>query len=236
MKKIIICLLLLTTITSCNKTLDLSTLDIGSEAELYNLESNKNLESNILKGHYEWKNVNGKNTLVSINNGEEVTNYHEINDVKNQFNYGEIPTDSTWDSKIVVYKDKIAEVNATFSNENAFKLIETVLKKLGKPAKIVTDITGFNENMDEKIYSNFKKAFPLETKLQKDSASVDKQLTYPRNILWDKQNDITIIGIYLNNDGTIRLEYKIMSKQAYFEGVLYPPALAENPFYEHLVK
>lgn len=233
MKKTIILLFLLT-ITSCNKALDLSTLDLGGDAKQYNLENNKNLDKTILKGHYEWKKIDGKNALTTIDNGEKVTKYLEINNVKNQFNYIEIPTDSTWDSKIVVYKDKIAEVNAKFSNKNAFKLIETVLKKLGKPSKIVTDITGFNENMDEKIYSNFKKFFPLETKLQNDSSYVDKQLTYPRNILWDKKNDIAIVGIELYNDGKLRLEFRIMSKQAYFDGVLYPPALPQSPFYEYL--
>ena len=232
MKKIIFFLFVITAF-SCNKTIDLSKLELGSNSQQYNLDKNKNLEKNILKGHSEWKNIDGKITLTTIDNGEIVTNYHEINKVKNQFNYSGIQTDSTWDSKIVVYKDEIAEVNAVFSNDNSFKIIQILLKKLGEPTKIYNETTGFDNNRNQSIYSNFKKFFPKNTSLEKDSIYVDKQLTYPRNILWNKEKTITILGVYLDND-KIRLDYKTMSKKAYFDRVLYPAPTENTPFYEYL--
>lgn len=232
MKKIIIFLFLII-LYSCNKTLDLSTVALGNNPQLYDLENNQNLEKNVLKGHYGWKNIDGKNTLTTVDNGEVVTNYHEINKIKNQFNYAGVQTDSTWDVKIVVYKDEIAEVNAIFSNENSFKFIEKLLKNLGEPTKIYNEKTGFDEHRDQNIYSNFKKYFPKNTNLEKDSIYVDKQLTYPRNILWDKEKSITILGIYLDND-KIRLDYKTMLKKAYFDRVLYPVPTQNSPFYEYL--
>jgi hypothetical protein len=226
--------LFLIILCSCSKTLDLSTLVLGSNAEQYDLEHNQNLEKNALKGHYEWKDIDGKKTLTTVDNGEIVTNYHEVNKIKNQFNYLGIPTDSTWDVKIVVYKDKIAEVNATFSNENSFKLIEKLLKNLGEPTKIYNETTGFGEHRNQNIYSNFKKYFPKSTNLEKDSIYVDKQLTHPINVLWDKENNITTIGIYLDSDDKLRLVFGTMSKKAYFDRVLYPVATENSPFYDYL--
>lgn len=172
--------------------------------------------------------------IITVNNGEIVTNYHEINKIKNQFHYRGVPTDSTWDVKIVIYKNKIAEVNATFSNENSFKLIENLLKTLGEPTKINNDKTDFGNHRNKNIYSNFKKYFPKNTNLEKDSINVDKQLTHPREVLWDKKNSITTIGIYLGNDDKIRLVFANMSKKAYFDRVLYPAPTENSPFYDYL--
>jgi hypothetical protein len=233
MRKIIV-FLSLALLCSCSKPLDLATLELGSDAKQYNLENNQYLETNSLKGHYEWKDIHGKKTLTTVDNGEIVTNYHEINKIKNQFNYQGVSTDSTWDVKIVVYKNKIAEVNATFSNENSFKLIENLLKKLGEPTQISKDKTDFGEHRNQNIYSNFKKYFPKNTNLEKDSINVDKQLTHPREILWDKKNSITTIGIYLDNDDKIRLVFANMSKKAYFDRVLYPAPTENSPFYDYL--
>lgn len=219
---------------SCNKTLDLSTLILGSNAEKYNLDNNQNLEKYVLKGHYEWKNINGKKTCVTVDNGEIVTNYSQINDVKSEFSYFEIPTDSAWDVKIIVYKDKIAEVDATFSNENSFKFIEQLLKNLGEPTKIYNEKIAFGGHRNQNIYSNFKKYFPKNTNLEKDSGYVDKQLTYPRNVLWDKKNHITIIETYLDNDDKLRFIFRAMTKKAYEDRVLSPSPTKNNPFYKYL--
>lgn len=233
MRKIIV-FLSLVLLCSCSKPLDLATLEPGNDAKQYNLENNQYLEANSLKGHYEWKDIHGKKTLITVNNGEIVTNYHEINKIKNQFHYRGVPTDSTWDVKIVIYKNKIAEVNATFSNENSFKLIENLLKTLGEPTKINNDKTDFGNHRNKNIYSNFKKYFPKNTNLEKDSINVDKQLTHPREVLWDKKNSITTIGIYLGNDDKIRLVFANMSKKAYFDRVLYPAPTENSPFYDYL--
>jgi hypothetical protein len=218
----------------CNNVLDISTLELGSNAQQYDLENNKNLEKNILKGHYEWKNVGEKKTLTTVDNGEKIINYYEINKFKNQFNYSGVPTDSTWDVKIVVYNDEIAEINVTFSKENSFQFIETILKKLGNPSEISCDITHLNKNIDKKIYYNFKKYFPKDTELKKDSSYVDKKLTYPRSVLWDKEKSIIILSIFLENDGELRLVYSALSKKPFFERVLYPAPQKEAPFYEYL--
>lgn len=54
--------------------------------------------------------------------------------------------DLIWDVKIVVYKNKIVEVNVIFLNENSFKFIEKLLKNLGEFIKIYNEKIGFGEN------------------------------------------------------------------------------------------
>ncbi|WP_192502029.1 hypothetical protein [Flavobacterium sp. PL002] len=237
MKKIIV-LLSFILLCSCNKTLDLSTLELGSNAKKHELESNKNLESEILKGHYEWKNINEKRTLITVDKGEEVTNYHEINKVKNQFNYSGIPTDSTWDVKIVVYKGEITEINARFAQENAFIFIEKILKKLGHPSKISFDTTILDSQIEKDIYLKLKKYFPKDTKRSKLPEYVDYQLKYPRDMLWDKDKVLYIVNIILDNRGNVSVNYRPMTKKACKDRVLYPAPLNEEkdriPFYEYL--
>lgn len=230
----IIAFLSLVILCSCNKNLDLSALILGSNADQYDLGNNQNLEKYVLKGHYEWKKVNGKQTPVTVDNGEIVTNYSQINEVKTEFNYFGISTDSTWDVKVIVYKNKVAEISATFSNENSFKFIEQLLKNLGEPTKIYTEKTGFGEHRNRNIYSNFKKYFPKNTNLEKDSSFVDKQLTHPRNILWNKKNNLTIIEVYLDNDDNLRFVFRTMAKEAYLDRVLSASPTKYNPFYEYL--
>ena len=235
MKKTILFLSLII-LYSCNKTLDLSAVELGSKADQYNLENNKNLDHNNLKGHYEWKTKNGKNTLISIDNGETITNYHEINKIKNQFNYSGIPTDSTWDVKIVVYQGKIAEVNARFAKNNAFLFLEKILRKLGTPSKIRFDTTTINDKSDKDIYLKLQKIFPKETKLNKSEIYIEEDLTYPRDILWDKDKVLYIINIII--DGKyFSVNYRPLTKKACKDRVLYPAPLEEeknnNPFYEY---
>lgn len=223
---------------SCSKPLDLSTLELGKDAKQYDLKNNKNLEIEILKGHYEWKNINGKTALTTVDKGEEVTNYHEINKIKNQFNYSGIPTDSTWNVKIVVYKEEITEINARFSEENAFMFIEKILKKLGHPSKISFDTQTFDTKIEKDIYLQLKKYFPNDTKRVKLPEYVDHQLTYPRDMLWNKDKVIYIVNVILDNNGNFSVNYRPMTKKACQDRVLYPAPIKEEkdriPFYEYL--
>jgi len=222
---------------SCSKPLDLSTLELGSDAKQYDLENNKNLEKNILKGHYEWK-KNDKKTLITVDNGEIVTNYHEINKLKNQINYLGIPTDSTWDVKIVVYKGEIAEINARFLQENAFTFIEKILKKLGQPSKINFSTETLDHKIEQDIYLKLKKCFPKDTKLEKLPEYANNRLTYPRDMLWNKNKTLYILNIILDNHGVFSVNYRPMTKKACQDRVLYPAPLKEQkdniPFYEYL--
>jgi hypothetical protein len=236
MKKTILFLALII-LYSCNNTLDLSTVELGNKADQYDLESNKNLEHNTLKGHYEWKKSADKNTLITVDNGEIITNYHEINKIKNQFNYSGIPTDSTWDVKIVVYKGEIAEVNARFAKENTFLFLGKILKKLGNPSKVNFDTATINNKSDREIYLKLHKFFPKETKLYKPEGIVGEDFTYPRDIIWDKDKVLYIVNIIMYSEN-FSVNYRPMTKKACKDRVLYPAPLPEQkdniPFYEYL--
>lgn len=234
MKQVII-FLFAVILYSCNKTVDLSTVEVGGDAQQYDLDSNKNLQQHTLQGYYGWQNINDKLVLTFVKKGEKTNNYLEINKLKNQFNYSGFPTDSTWDIKIVVYEGKIAEINATFSKESAFQVAESLIKKLGKPTFVNNETRNYDDKIDRSFYPNFKKYFPNDTDLKIDSLDYYKQFTHPRDVLWDNEKTITILGFYLDYEN-LRVEFKSMSRKAFFDNVLYPPPTEKNPFYEYFKK
>jgi hypothetical protein len=230
MKRVLFFLLALM-LLGCNKSLDLSTVELGSDANKYDLDSNESLEKNIQKGHYEWKKVDGNNTVITVDNGEKTVNYYEIGRLKNQFNYAGIPTDSTWDTKIVVYKGIIAEVNATIAKDKAFLFIENILKKLGTPSSIIDDSKSLKENIAKISYNKFHEFFPKNTKLVKGNLY---ELTYPSAMIWNKSEVLYILNFMLDTNGDVTITYRPMTKKACKDRVLYPAPQKESPFYEYL--
>jgi hypothetical protein len=225
MKRILFFLLALILI-GCNKSLDLSTVELGSDANKYELDKYTLLSKSQQKGHYEVQhkrddaslvlkdNVSGV-SLVLKDNGERVTNYVFIGDpITKQFNYDGIMIDPNSGVSLSVYEDKIAYMDLTVDYKSKFKLFDLLKNKLGEPIEIVN-----NERLLTDIDLDMQKLFleklPKETKVDKENGI----LSYPERLFWIKDN--IFYKLELNPSGkSIESSLTIISKRAFMDKII----------------
>ncbi|PQL92361.1 hypothetical protein [Apibacter adventoris] len=223
--KIFYWVFLFLTLISCNKSLDLSTIELGETAEKFDLNQYKILQKREYKGYYIVDTINGKADISMRDNGILTTEYFLDTDestIKKNFahklNYAGIPIDSSWGTKIIVYKNKIASLNIIAKEKYALDFADKLLRKLGKPTEIVSANQNIDKHKDSIVFNLFHKVFPAKTYwINKET----QELSFPNIIIWNKGNKLHVLTLTLDYNGTIRNMYFPITQEAYHDHVVF---------------
>ena len=210
------CFLLLLFLISCAKNLDLSKLELGKDAAIYNLGDYKSLS-----------------TIPSSSN--IVTEYSSKENLAQQINFSKIPIDGSFGINITIYKKKIASFRIVVKQQFSFEFAKKLMDILGKPTIILNDKETLNDSISTPIFNSFKSVFPDNTQWVKEEVNT---ISYPYLMLWDKDDIYYVFSLNIDgNDGRIRNQYYPLTKEAFRSNVVFGyqyPTQKESPLVNYL--
>ncbi len=205
----------------CVSKLDVGDIDVNDNVEKHRLDSYPSLNKIIMD--------------VELPDSTPLINYYTKENISSEdVHYNGIPVDSSWGFSTFVNKGKFVDLKFYAKEEYALTFANVLYKKLGNPSKILNDRQTLKDSI---TYNKFYSQFPNHTKWL-DGGTV-RQFSYPYAIFWNKPHMIHIFSLSVDYSGEIRNNYKIISKEAYRDGIFYAYGLFKNlpqdsPLYEYL--
>lgn len=219
MKKLLNLLILLMVISCTKKSLDLSKIAIGDDAENINLNIFRPTKTMQQFGHFELVQNGNELTLGLVDSGEKVTTYYFVNENVGDLNYLGYPVDSVLGAKIIVYNGKVEYIGSEFVQSSNDNLLGAIIENLGTPTEVIKNNI-LKETIDLDAYQILKSELSSYIIEKMEIEGSPSEIIYPQWMVWDKDNILYVLDIDpLNNYVNIGLH--IMSKKALKDKVIF---------------
>jgi hypothetical protein len=214
MKKLFLIILCLI-IVGCHKSeLDLSTIDLGADANKYNLDKISDL------------------SIVPDSPKKDLINY--FCEESKVLNYAKIPIDSSWSTHITVYKNKIASIEVHVKEKYVLDFAKKLIELHGKPTTIIKDNQNLDSSIKSSVYKKFKKVFPNDINWVDGEVN---NITFPSCLFWEKDDSYYLLFLDLESSGRIRNNYIPITKVALRANIIFGyvyPIPKDSPLYNFL--
>lgn len=220
--KIISVALIAFSLSSCsnNRVLDLSTIDFNKSSDEYELSSLSASKVVPQNGHYEIKQHQNGNVLLTVVDEGEKTMTYSFEDEKAiaHINYGGLPLDPTFGAQIGEYEGKVSFMSISTRSENIADFIAILKKKLGEPTEIISSQL-FTDRLKNNVVGQLSTVFPNEVE-NLVTEEEHKMTSFPEKIIWVEDNMIYQLMMTPGMDERTNTLH-VISKKAYRDRVFF---------------
>lgn len=213
MRNVLFFVLVIFSISCQKKPFDLSTLKLGNSAKEHDFDNN---------GYF--KKVPSSNEIIKT--------YSSIDN--KSFEYNGIPIDSSNITFVTISNNEVVSLQTSVKKEKTLELAKLLIEKLGKPTLILTDRQSLNLSLKQKVFDEFVKVFPNETKIDEGSLN---SIYYPYLLFWNDGKIYHVLNINLGFEGDMRNQYYPVTIKAFRANEVFGykhPQPIDSPLYGYL--